>query len=72
MTDAFERAILTSSINALRRRAEALRKRASIGVVVLDCYRRPVLVITSESATAFKIAKSWDAVASDLEAEGSP
>jgi hypothetical protein len=66
--DQFEAAITSAAVRALRKRAEALRKGASVGIAVLD--RRPVvLVITSESATALRIAKSWDTIASDLEAE---
>lgn len=63
-------AITSGAISALRRRAAALRKRASGGVSVLD--RRPVvLVVASESAHLFKIARQLDAIADSLlEAEG--
>ena len=68
MTDPLESALVAGAIVALRNRAAKLRARASGGVTVLD--RRPVvLVITSESATALRIAKSWDAIARDLESE---
>jgi hypothetical protein len=43
--------ITAAAVRALRRRAEAIRKRASD---------------TSESAVSLRIAKSWDAIADDL------
>jgi hypothetical protein len=68
MTDALEADILAGAVRALRRRAALLRKKAASGVTVVDGYRRPVLIVTSESAHAFKIAKSFDEIAADLEA----
>jgi len=67
--DTFDLAITSGAISALRRHASLLRKRASGSVTVLD--RRPVvLVVASESAHLFKIARQLDAIAADLEAEG--
>ncbi len=67
--DPLEAAVRAGAINALRRRAEAIRKLAAPGISALDGYRPAVVVITSESATALKIARSWDAIAAKLEAE---
>jgi hypothetical protein len=66
--DPFEAAMLTGAITALRQRAAAIRARASSGVTVLD-RRPPVRVVTSESATSLRIAKSFDEIATDLESE---
>jgi hypothetical protein len=62
--DPFEAAMIAGAINALRRRAEAIRARASVGVTRLD--QSPVVIITSESATALRIAKDFDRIADDL------
>jgi hypothetical protein len=70
MTDALESAITAAAVRALRHRAEAIRKRAAVGVIVLDGYRRPVIVVTSEAATAIKIAKSFDDIAVEIESGG--
>ncbi len=70
--DPLESAIRASAVRALRRRAEAVRKGAADGVTVLDGYAPPVLSVTSEAATAFKIAKDWDQIAAELEAEAQP
>jgi hypothetical protein len=67
MTDPFEAAIAEAAIRALRRRANAIRQRAAPGVTRLD--RPPVVIITSESATALRIAKDFEAIADSLEAE---
>jgi hypothetical protein len=48
--DQLEADITAAAVRALRRRAEAIRKRASVGVSVLDGYRRPTILVTSESA----------------------
>jgi len=50
------------------RRSEVLRKEAALGVDVLD-RTPPVVVVKSESANAFRIAKVWDAIADELESE---
>jgi hypothetical protein len=68
MTDPLEAEIVTGAIRALRRRAEAIRERATPGVTILD-RRPPVRIITSESATALRIAKDFDAIADAIEAE---
>jgi hypothetical protein len=48
----------------------ASRARASIGVTVVDRGRQPpVLVVASEAAHAFEIARDFDQIAADLEAE---
>lgn len=65
--DPFERAITAAAVLALRRRAKSIRNRASVGVTVLD-RSPPVMVITSESATALRIAKSFDLIAAEIEA----
>jgi hypothetical protein len=68
--DPLEAAIALGAVRALHRRADAIRARASVGVTILD--RRPaVRIVTSESARAFKIARDFDAITDDLEAEGS-
>ncbi len=67
---ALERAITDGAIAALRRRAETIRKRASISVIVLDGYQPVVVVLTSESAHAYRTARDFDAIASELEMEG--
>jgi hypothetical protein len=64
--DPFETAVLAGAINALRRRAAAIRARASVGVTVLD-RRPPVRIVTSESACALRIAKDFDAIADEIE-----
>jgi hypothetical protein len=51
------------AVRVLRRRAEALH-----GVTVLD--RTPVVVVESESAHILRMARDWDRIASELEAEG--
>jgi hypothetical protein len=60
--------MLAGTIRALRRRAEALRARASVGVTILD-RRPPVRIVTSESAHAFTIARDFDAIADAIESE---
>jgi hypothetical protein len=65
MTDPFEAAIAEAAIRALRRRANAIRQRAAPGVTVLD-RRPPVRILTSESATALRIAKDFDRIADVL------
>ena len=66
--DPLELAITGAVTKALRRRADAIRKRASPGITVLD--RGPVvIIITSESATSLKIAKAFDEIGNDLEAD---
>jgi hypothetical protein len=66
MIDPLESALVAGAITALRNRAVALRKRATIGVTVLD--RRPVvLVVTSEAAHALRVARDWEAVANEME-----
>jgi hypothetical protein len=69
--DPLEAAVLAGAINALRRRAAAIRKHAAPGIIVLD-RSPPVVEITSESATSLKIAKSFDEIADDLETEARP
>jgi hypothetical protein len=69
MTAALEVAITAAAVRALRHRAEAIRKRASVGVTVLDRGRqRSVIQITSESATSLKIAKSFADIADERRA----
>jgi hypothetical protein len=68
--DELEAAFTEGSIRALRRRAEVIRKRASVNVNVLD-RSPPIIIVASDSAHAFKIARDWDRVAAALEAEGS-
>jgi len=63
--DPLESAVLAGAVRALRRRAEAIRKRAAPGVTRLD--RPPVVIVTSESATSYKIAKDFDAIADAIE-----
>jgi hypothetical protein len=63
-----ELAFRHGAVRVLRRRAEALRKRASDGVIALDC-TPAVIVLESESAHALRIARDWDRIASELEAE---
>ena len=71
--DPLERAIGAAAARALRKRASLLRAKASTGVTVIDRGQRPpVLVVASKSATFLKIAKSWDAIAAELEAEKRP
>jgi hypothetical protein len=65
--DPLEAAIRAAAARALRRRADAIRKRAAVGVTVLD-RSPPVLVVTSESATALRIARDFSDLAGDLEA----
>jgi hypothetical protein len=62
--DRLEAAIAAGAVAALRRRAEAIRARASVGVTILD--RPPVRILTSESATALRIAKDFDRIADVL------
>jgi hypothetical protein len=66
--DPFEAVILSGAINALRRRADAIRARASVYMTVLD-RRPPVRIVTSESAHALRIAKDFDAIADAIESE---
>jgi hypothetical protein len=49
--DPLEAAIAAGAVAALRRRAEAIRARASANITILD--RPPVRIVTSESATNF-------------------
>jgi hypothetical protein len=63
--DPLEDAIAAGAVAALRRRAAAIRVRASVGVTVLD-RRPPVRIVSSESATALRIAKDFDRIADDL------
>jgi len=65
--DPLEAAMTAAVISVLRRRAAAIRERAAPGVTRLD--RPPVVIITSESETALRIAKDFDAIAAELEAE---
>jgi hypothetical protein len=65
--DPFESAMLSGAIRALRRRANAIRQRAAPGVTRLD--RPPVVIVTSESAHALRIAKDFEAIADSLESE---
>jgi hypothetical protein len=65
--DPLEADVLSGAIRALRNRAAAIRKRAAPGVTRLD--RPPGVIVTSESATALRIAKDFDAIAAELEAE---
>jgi hypothetical protein len=62
--DPLEAEIVTGAIRALRRRAEAIRARASANITIID--RPPVRILTSESATALRIAKDFDRIADDL------
>ena len=70
--DQLEADITAAAVRALRKRAEAISKRAAPGVVVLDGYRRPVVVITSETAASLKIAKDFDRIAAEIETETRP
>jgi cell division protein ZapA (FtsZ GTPase activity inhibitor) len=63
-----EAAMLSGAINALRRRADALRQRASVGVTILD-RKPPVVIVESKAAHLYRIARDLERVASDLEAE---
>ncbi len=69
--DPIEAVIVAGAVQALRRRAQAIRKRASSGVTVFDGYRPVVVVLTSESAHAYRTARDFDSIASELEAERS-
>ena len=66
--DQLERAVLAGAVSALRRQAAAIRLKATAGVVVLD-RNPPVIVLASECAHAFKVAKDFDRIADALEAE---
>jgi hypothetical protein len=65
--DPLEAAIAEAAIRALRRRANAIRQRAAPGVTRLD--RPPVVIVTSESAHALRIARDFEAIADSLESE---
>jgi len=67
--DPLEMAIVAAAARALRRRAEAIRKRAAPGVTALDGYQPLVFVVTSEAAHALRIARDWDSMAAELERE---
>jgi hypothetical protein len=67
--DPLELAISVAVTRALRRRAEAIRKRAA-PVVVLDGYRPAVRILESKAAHLHRIARDLDAIAAELEAEG--
>jgi len=67
--DQLEAEILTGAVRALHRRAAAIRQRAALGVTRLD--RPPVVIVTSESATALRIARDFDEIAAQIEAEAS-
>jgi hypothetical protein len=56
-----EAEMLAGSIRALRKRAEALRARASDGVVILDC-KPAVLIVESKAAHLYRIARDFDAI----------
>ncbi len=51
--DPLESAMLAGAVRALRRRAEAIRARASVGVTVLDGYQPKVIIIESKAAHLF-------------------
>lgn len=68
LTDPLERAVPAGAVRALRRQADAVRKRASVGVVVLD-RRPPVIIVDLKAAHLYRIARDLDRVGSDLEAE---
>jgi len=61
-----ELAFLEGAVRALRRRAEAIRKKAALGVTSLDGYQPVVLVVDSKAAHLFRIARDWSAIADDL------
>jgi hypothetical protein len=69
--DALSLAITSGAITALRKRAKAIRDRAvKTGVSIIDS---PFVVIrTSESAHALKIAADLDRIADDLERRSAP
>ncbi len=77
--DLLEQETVDGAVAALRRRAVLLRKKAASGVTVLDRVpavgvtildRSPALiVIVSESAHAMRIAKEFDRIAAEIEAE---
>jgi hypothetical protein len=64
-----EAEILTGAVRALRRRAAAIRERAAPGVTRLESYRPPVVIVTSESAHALRIARDFYSLADSLESE---
>ena len=70
--DQLEAAITGAVTRELRRRADLLRRKSAPGVTVLDGYRRPTIIVTSESAVSLRIAKSWDVIADDIEATTAP
>lgn len=67
MTDEIEKAVTDAVATMLRRRARLLRARASVGVRVVDGYRRPVVVRSGESAAAFRIARDFDAIGDEVD-----
>ncbi len=71
MTDPLHQAIATGTVRALRKRADLVRRRASEGVTIID-HDPPVVAISSEAATLFRIAKHIDALAAAVEEAEAP
>jgi hypothetical protein len=63
--DDFDLAATSGAVKTLRRRAAAIRKRASSGVTVID--GPPMTIVkTSEATHAFRVAADLDAIADRL------
>jgi hypothetical protein len=65
-----ENDLRAAAARALRRRASLLRKAAADGVTVLDA-SPVVLIVKSDSAKKFQVARQWDRIAEALENEAS-
>jgi hypothetical protein len=63
MIDLLEEAMIGGAIRGLRKRSEAQRQKAELGITVGIEKYPDVLIITSEAATALRIAADLAAIA---------
>jgi hypothetical protein len=66
--DSLEAELTAAAARALRRRADNLRKRAALGVTVLDS-PPGVVVIDGKSANLLRITGDWERIADELESQ---
>jgi hypothetical protein len=67
--DAFEVAIMSGAVKALRNRAAALRQAAAEGTSPVSEHSPQSLIRSPKAACASRLAADWDAIADELEAE---
>jgi len=67
-SDEMETAIVGGAISALAKHAGALRKRAALGITVVDNEHGSTRIVSSESRASLTLAEDFEAIASELEA----